>query len=257
MTEAQAAPAAPRRALRQRYPWLVPGALLLLLALLTANVLTNGPLLHVDRKIRKFARGTGNSPGWRWLRDGPLTPARLLVNLGNPWLVIPLLMIIAALVAAQRRTLRPLLAAAAGTALLLVIVIPAKFAIERLNPGYTPFSRHSLLDGFPSGHAAAACVCYTLAVLIIAPLPGRRGRRIALAAVTVLGFAVGVALIWLGIHRITDVVAGWALAALVVPFAVRVSGLRAGYSDGHQRPGQRQGQDGPGAVPAPADQRSG
>jgi undecaprenyl-diphosphatase len=252
MTEAQAAPAASRRALRQRYPWLVPGALLLLLALLTANVLTNGPLLHVDRKIRRFVRGTGNSPGWRWLRDGPLTPARLLVDLGNPWLVIPLLMIIAGLVAAQRRTPRPLLTAAAGTALLLAIVIPAKFAIERLNPGYTPFSRHSLLDGFPSGHAAAACVCYTLAVLIIAPYPGGRARRIALTAVTVLGFAVGIALVWLGIHRFTDVVAGWALAALVVPFVVRLTGLRTGH--GHERQEQPAG---PSAVPASADQRSG
>jgi undecaprenyl-diphosphatase len=131
---------------------------------------------------------------------------------------------------------------------LLVIVVPAKVVIERLNPSYNRYSPHTLLDGFPSGHAAAACVCYILAVLIIAPRPGGRAQRIALGAVTVLALGAGLALVWLGIHRFTDVVAGWALAALVIPLAMRVTGLRAGPPPGHAEQSA-----GPRAVSASAD----
>lgn len=251
MTNDHAAPAPQRRTLRQRYPWLLPGGLLLLLTLLTINVLTDGPLVRVDRKIRRFAHATGNSAGWRWLRDGPVTPARLLVDLGNGWVAIPVLMIIAALVATRRRTVRPVLTAAAGAALLLGIVIPVKFLIEWLNPGYRRFSPPSLLGGFPSGHTAAACVCYFLGVLVIAPYPGGRGRRIALSAAAVLGSGVGIALVWCGIHRLTDVVAGWALAALIVPLAIRLTAKAGPGRGGQDQPAE------PRAVPASADPGSG
>jgi len=232
MSSVQQSTPAPRRPWRQRYPWLLPGGLLLLLVLLTVNAAANGPLLRTDRRIRKFARVTRNSPGWRWL-DGRLGPARLLADVSNPWLAISVLMAVAVVVAARRRTVRPVLTAATAVGVLAAVVIPAKVVIERLNPSYNVYSAHTLLDGFPSGHAAAASACYILAVLIIAPRLGDRARGIALGAVTVLVLAAGLALVWLGVHRLTEVVAGWALAALVVPLAVRVGGLRAGPRAGH------------------------
>jgi undecaprenyl-diphosphatase len=236
--------------LRQRYPSLLPGGLLLFLTLLTIDALTDGPLLRVDRKIRRFVHATGNSAGWRWLKDGPATPARLLVDLGNPWVAIPVLLVIAALVAARRQTVRPLLTAGAGTALVLGTVIPAKLLIEQLNPGYDRWSPPSLLSGFPSGHAASACVGYFLAVLVIVPGPGSRARRIALSAAAVLSFAVGAALVWCGIHRLTEVVAGWALAALIVPLAIRLTAPRA--TRGRERPEQPPRPDGTTGQPSSA-----
>jgi len=251
MSSAQQSTPAPRRPLRQRYPWLLPGGLLLLLVLLTVNAATNGPLLRTDRKIRKFARVTRNSPGWRWL-DGRLGPARLLADVSNPWLAISVLMVVAAVVAARRRTVRPVLTAATAVGLLAAIVVLAKSVIDRLNPSYNQYSAHTLLDGFPSGHAAAAYMCYILAVLIIAPRPGPRARRIALGVVTALALAAGLTLVWLGVHRFTEVVAGWALAALVVPLALRVTGPRAGRQAGRaEQPAV------PRAVPASADRDTG
>jgi membrane-associated phospholipid phosphatase len=250
MTEAQpaAAPAVPHRTVRQRYPWLLPGGLLLLLALLTINVLTDGPLVPVDRRIHKFVHATGNSAGWRWLKDGPATPARLLVDAGSAWVAIPVLLAVAAVVAYRRQTLRPVLTAATGAALLPAIVLPSKLLIEHLNPGYRHFSRHVPLGEFPSGHATTAVVCYVLAVLVIAPYPAGRGRRIALRAAGVLGFLAGAAMVWCNMHRCTDVVAGWTLAALIILLTLRLTRQQA--SQGESRAEQPAGQR---ALAAPAD----
>jgi membrane-associated phospholipid phosphatase len=46
-----------------------------------------------------------------------------------------------------------------------------------------------------------------------------------------LCFLVGVALIWCDFHWFTDVVAGWALSALVIVAALRLTGL-SGNSGG-------------------------
>ena len=75
---------------------------------------------------------------------------------------------------------------------------------------------------FPSGHTTTAAVCFALAVLLLAPDLPPRIRRAAVAAMAVLCFLVGMGLIWCDYHWFTDVVAGWALAALIVMAALRL-----------------------------------
>jgi membrane-associated phospholipid phosphatase len=220
MDEARATNAAARRTLRQRYPWLVPGSLLLLLTLLTVNVLADGPLIPVDRRIHKAVHHTANSPDWRWLKNGPATPARILIDLGNIRFAFPILLVIAGYVAFRRRSLRPLVTAVTGIVLILAIVVPAKILIGRPNPGHKQLPAHQLLGAFPSGHTTTACVCYILAVLVIVPAPGGRGRRIALRAAAALGVLIGMAMIWCNLHWFTDVIAGFALAGLIIPLTI-------------------------------------
>lgn len=65
---------------------------------------------------------------------------------------------------------------------------------------------------FPSGHAAAGAASLgALAVLASERLPSRRARAWLWSAVVVLGLAVGVSRIALGVHYATDVLAGWCL----------------------------------------------
>ena len=75
---------------------------------------------------------------------------------------------------------------------------------------------------FPSGHTSTACVCYLAGRA--ADHRGRpaRVRRAALAGLAAVWLLVGVALVWCDYHWATDVLAGWALSALIVWLALRV-----------------------------------
>jgi membrane-associated phospholipid phosphatase len=230
MDETRAATAATFRAARRRSPWLVPGGLMLILALLTVNVLTNGPLVGVDERIRLIVQAQAHSATWHWVGSGGHAPAVLLVQLGNNQVALPLLALAALIVAIRHHSVRPLLAALIGTTLLLGTVIPAKILIARAGPGLPPVAPGAL-GVFPSGHTTTSSVCLGLAVLLLArDLPGRAGRT-ALTGVVVLCFLVGAALIWCDYHWFTDVAAGWALAALIVMAALRATGS-SGNSSG-------------------------
>jgi membrane-associated phospholipid phosphatase len=188
------------------------------LVLLTVNVLADGPLVGADRRIRAAVQARATAPAWRWLGDSWHAPARLLVDLGNYQVAVPVLAACALIAAARRRTLRPVLAAFAGVVLLLVAVTAAKIAIGRTGPGLTTLGSGGL-GVFPSGHTTTATVCLGLAVLL---LPYRRAGagRAAVAAVAVACLLVGVALVWCDYHWFTDVVAGWALAVLIIQAAL-------------------------------------
>jgi membrane-associated phospholipid phosphatase len=223
MDESRAARAATVPA-RRGMPWLVPGGLLLVLALLTLNVLAGGPLVGVDRRIRQAVQAQANSATWHWVGGGSHAPAKLLVQLGNNQVAVPVLVLCALIVAVRHRSVRPLVAAIVGMALLLATVIPAKILIARAGPGLPPVAPGAM-GVFPSGHTATFSVCLGLGVLLLAPALANRARRPAVAVMTALCFLVGAALIWCDYHWFTDVLAGWALAALIVMAALRITGL--------------------------------
>jgi membrane-associated phospholipid phosphatase len=230
MDETCAATAATLPAARRRAAWLVPGGLLLLLALLTANVLVHGPLVAVDERIRDAMQAQANSATWHWLGHGRYSPAQLLVDLGNNQVALPVLAVCALVAAAWHRSPRPLIAAVTGVVLLLGIVVPAKILITRAGPGLPPVP-HGSMGVFPSGHTSTSSVCLGLAALLLAGgLPGT-ARRAVTATMATLCFLVGTALIWCDYHWFTDVLAGWALSALIVMTALRITGL-SGNSHG-------------------------
>jgi membrane-associated phospholipid phosphatase len=224
MDESRAATAATVPAARRRSPWLVPGVLLLILAVLTVNALANGPLIALDRRIRAAVQARAHSPAWSWAGSGVHGPARLLVLLGDNQVALPLLLLCAVIVAARHRSLRPLVAAAIGAVVLLTTVIPAKILIGRAGPGMPPIVPGHM-GVFPSGHTATSSVCLGLGVLLLAPDLPRRIRWAAVTAMALVCFLVGAALIWCDYHWFTDVVAGWALAALIVMATLRMTGL--------------------------------
>jgi membrane-associated phospholipid phosphatase len=221
--EATGAAAAPQAAARRVPPWLVPATLLLVLALLTGGVLAHGPLVSLDGHIRAAVQARATSPAWRWLGDSPHAPAVLLTDLGQYLVAVPVLAVTAVALAIRRHTARPLAAAVVGVVLLLAIVIPAKILIDRPGPGLTSATEGSW-GAFPSGHTSTACVCFSLAVLLIVAGQPARTRRLALAGLTLLWLLVGAALVWCDYHWFTDVAAGWALSALIVQLALRVTG---------------------------------
>jgi membrane-associated phospholipid phosphatase len=223
MDESRAARAA-RVPARRGTPWLIPGGLLLVLAFLTVNVLADGPLVGVDRWIRRAVQARANSAAWYWVGHGHYAPAKVLIQLGNNEVAIPVLVMCALIVAVRHRSRRPLVAAVIGVTLLAVTVIPAKILIARAGPGL-PAVAPGAMGVFPSGRTTTCSVCLGLGVLLFVPDLTNRARRAAVAVMAALCFLVGASLIWRDGHWFTDVVAGWALAALIVMASLRITGL--------------------------------
>jgi membrane-associated phospholipid phosphatase len=204
-----------------RRRWLLPGALLVFLAGLTAGVRAGGPLVSLDHHIRAAVLARAATPSWHWLTEYRLSPARVLVNLGDSRIAVPVLLLVAVTLSVRHRSPRPLAAAGTAVLLLLVTVIPAKIIIARPSPGLGPVAPGGW-GAFPSGHTTTGSVCYVLAALLIAG-SARRPRRAAGAAAMALSFLIGIALVWRDFHWFTDVLAGWALAALIVLVALRLA----------------------------------
>ena len=91
---------------------------------------------------------------------------------------------------------------------LAVLLLKAWFDRER--PDVAPAVPLPESASFPSGHAAEGVAGLgALAVLAAERLPDRRARTWLWAAVAVAGAAVGLSRIALGVHYVTDVLAGW------------------------------------------------
>jgi membrane-associated phospholipid phosphatase len=230
MDEAGTPTAAQRRAPRWRSRWLLPGVPAAVLAILTINVLASGPLVRMDQRVWSAVRSWSQSPAWHWVGGSKFAPAQLVVDLADPHVAIPVLLLVTLAIGARRRSLRPLLTAAVAVILLVATVIPAKILIGRLAPGQLRMQPGDW-GAFPSGHTTTATVCYVLAALLLVPQLPAAGRRALLAALPVWCLLVGAALVWRNYHWVTDVVAGWALAAIVLQATVWLT-CRAGRPAG-------------------------
>jgi undecaprenyl-diphosphatase len=142
-----------------------------------------------------------------WLVD----LAKVVTALGSSAVVLPLAAIAGALLAARRRWAE-LGVLVAGMVLIVAGVHELKAAVDRPRPegALTGFGGSS----FPSGHAAYSTFYVWLAVTIVMRLRPGMARA---TAVVVAGIAttalVGLSRVYLGVHYMSDVNAGWALGA--------------------------------------------
>jgi membrane-associated phospholipid phosphatase len=97
-----------------------------------------------------------------------------------------------------------------GSALLNVVV---KTAVHRLRPVLSdPVAwAHGL--SFPSAHAQAAIVGYTMLLLVFLPILHGSWRRVAVALAGLAVLAIGFSRIALSVHYVSDVVGGYLLGA--------------------------------------------
>jgi len=182
--------------------------LTLILAVLCVQVHDGGPLTGADVPVTSWVAGH---------RSVALDHAALLVtDLGSPVATVALAVICGIAIAWRRRSGIPAVlvigtvgaAAAASTALKLVV--------ERSRP---TLDLQEVLEtdySFPSGHVTgtAALLGITAAILL-----GRRHRLVRVCGATVIGCGVVVVAatrVYLGVHWLTDVVAGAILGAVFV-----------------------------------------
>ncbi len=98
----------------------------------------------------------------------------------------------------------------AGSAVLNAVV---KGLVDRARPVLPDPVAHASYASFPSGHAQSSVV--TTGVLLVVLWPGLRGgvRAAAVGAAVLWVLLVGFARVGLGVHYLSDVLAGWVLGA--------------------------------------------
>lgn len=203
----------------------MPLILAFTLAALTIQVVAeSGPSLALDHTVRTAMRDLAGASGAAWL-DGPM---HALADLGGP-LPAGIALAAAALFATVRtRRAYPIAIAAGSVLVVMIAVIGGKDLIGRPGPSESPVPA----DGwgfFPSGHTATSTVCYGIAALLLGRVGSARAGRYWATGAAVLCFLIGFALLWCDYHWLADVLASWALCAIVLRAAARVAdagGLR-------------------------------
>lgn len=113
------------------------------------------------------------------------------------------------------RRQRRLAAFVATTGLGLAVLGPAtKAIVDRARPVVdSPVVETPSNASFPSGHSMTALVTFGVLLLLVLPGVRRRARPWLIAGTAVLVIAVGFTRLALGVHFVSDVLAGWALGA--------------------------------------------
>ena len=187
--------------------------------ILLEQVVRSGPLLRVDRGVADAVhdwvvrRGTGFVDGVRYVSWLGRPPFLTLVAGG------------AALYVIRHRRIR-LAAFLVTTAVVGGLVDTAvKVLVDRPRPEFDNPIASAFGKSFPSGHAMSSTVVYGALLLVFLPVVPRRRRPYAIAATAVLVLAIATSRIALGVHFLSDVLAGvvlglaW-LAASVAAFRI-------------------------------------
>jgi undecaprenyl-diphosphatase len=186
---------------------LLAGAVLLVavpFGLLLEQVTRDGPLTRVDTSAANHLH--------QWLRGSPalVSALEVVTTLGSFWWLS--LVVIAASVAllrvGRRRAVVFLVAASITDELLIRVV---KALVGRPRPSLLAPVATATGKRFPSGHTMGATVVYGAVVLLFAARRSPRVRRLAVVAWLVLVGSIAFTRLALGVHYITDVLAGFVL----------------------------------------------
>jgi undecaprenyl-diphosphatase len=151
-------------------------------------------------------------------RTGPLTAVvAVATDVGSTAFLVVVVLVAGPPLVRRDRSRLPfgVLAAAAGTAGLVVVV--GKAVVGRERP---PAELRLVVEesaSFPSGHSLGSMAVYVvLAWLIGQGLRSGVARAAVLATFLVIAIGVGVSRVYLGVHWVTDVLASWLLAGILV-----------------------------------------
>ncbi|MGH3378533.1 MAG: phosphatase PAP2 family protein [Actinoallomurus sp.] len=168
-----------------------------------------GPLRRLDE------HATLRANAWVLHHHGLVDPLRATSYLFHAWVFRVIVVALAGWLFYQgaRR-----LAAWALTTLVAagVLDVLLKVLIDRPRPSLPSAIAHAPGGSFPSGHALTAVVGTSTIVLILLPVLHGAWRVVAWAAATLISALSGACRVLLGVHYVSDVIAGWILGAAIV-----------------------------------------
>ena len=177
-----------------------------------------GPLQSLDRAVADGLNGL--------IAPHPpvVTVLEAVTDLGGRPVLFWLVSIAVVLLLIRRRTRLAVYAIVTGVGALLLDP-SLKTLVGRLRPVVDVAVSSAPGNSFPSGHALGSFVAYGALLLVFLPAVAPRWRKAAIALVAVIIAVIGFTRVALGVHFLSDVLAGWLLGAAwlgVTAYAFRV-----------------------------------
>lgn len=182
-----------------------------------------GWLLESVDDAEGFARWDQSAAEWGrdHARPASTFALRTITQLGGSgWLLFAMVAVAMAVDGRHRRWSSLAYVAVVGIGILL-LNNGLKLLVGRDRPELDQLAAHSG-SSFPSGHSAAAAACWAAIVLVLTRRRRRRVRAVGAVAATMITVAVATSRVLLGVHWLTDVIAGvavgwgWFLVASIV-----------------------------------------
>ena len=142
----------------------------------------------------------------RWLDDAVETFTRL-----GSFTAVSTAIFVAAVFLLARRRINEAVVLVAGMVFTVIAVNAGKAATDRVRPSDSLVSTDG--SSFPSGHAAYAVAYVAIAVALAHAFPRWLHRAAFIGVAIVLAAAIGFSRVYLRAHYLSDVLAGWGLAA--------------------------------------------
>jgi membrane-associated phospholipid phosphatase len=183
-------------------------ALAVMFAAILDNVLDGEGIVAVDKPLTTWIAAH---------RNNQITSAlRVFTQLGSPLTLLVVMAIVAAGVAASGRSAVPLGVGALAIGGFGLSVVIVKLVVGRPRPPLPLATMATEGYSFPSGHATGISVVGIIStwLLIRRWIRSRAGQVAAWIFVSGVIAAVGFSRIYLGVHYLSDVIAGWTLGAL-------------------------------------------
>jgi membrane-associated phospholipid phosphatase len=164
------------------------------------------PLLRVDDGARDDLHA------YAVAHDGFVDALQTLSTIGSARVYLPLFAAVTAWLLWRRlpRLALFVVVTVAGSSLLNSLV---KVAVDRARPVLPDPVAHANGQSFPSGHAQSAIVAAGVLLLVFLPALPRSLRPAAGALAAAYVLAIGFARVGLGVHYVSDVLAGYVLGA--------------------------------------------
>jgi membrane-associated phospholipid phosphatase len=199
------------------------------------------PLARLDANVASSLNETARShPRLVTFFDG-------LAVVFDPW-VFRVLVVGVAIWLWRRDARRLALWAVVTTVIGGLLGVVLKLVVTRARPSFDDPVAHAGGYSFPSGHALNSFLCVGVLILVFLPALTRGGRVLAYAVGALVVLLTGLDRVSLGVHYVSDVVAGWIVALAVI------AGTAAAFEIWRREQGQPPSTPSEGVDPEAADE---
>lgn len=173
-----------------------------------ADEVVEGEMLWLDKRILRMFRQSDDLAvpiGPAWLKE----PARDITALGSSTVLALLTLLVFGFLYLQklhRAAWLTLISAGSGAIMGTLL----KWLIGRPRPTEVPHLMEVSTLSFPSGHSMMSAVVYLTLGALLARLVARPGLKVyVILSAVLVTVLVGVSRVYVGVHYVTDVLAGW------------------------------------------------